>query len=77
MKIKLFCKKIIIFYLAYFEKDAANPTRDRIEEATAYLASDKDTDVRSIFHPQMTSNEKFYDSDGEPIGDVSVSINFS
>ena len=34
----------------------------------------QDTDVRSIFHPTPTSPEKFYDSDGEPIADVSVSI---
>ena len=53
----------------FFEKDANAASRDRVEEAMAYLASDKDGDVRSIFHPPALCDEKFYDSDG----DVSVS----
>ena len=38
------------------------------------LTDDQDPDVRAFFNPnQPPSNSEFYDSDGEPIGDVSVS----
>lgn len=49
----------------YFTKEV-NPNHEKLEEACNYLAGDKDTDVRAFFQ-----TVEYYDSDGEPIGDVS------
>ena len=55
-------------FIAYFVKEA-NPHHDRMEQVIKELCEDVDTDVRAFLQiPQM------YDSDGEPINDVSVSI---
>lgn len=54
-------------FIAYFTKEA-NPHQERMEKVINDLTDDKDADVRAFFQiPEM------YDSDGEPIGDVSVS----
>jgi len=45
---------------------------ERFQEAVSVLTDDQDPDVRAFFNPnQPPSNSEFYDSDGEPIGDVS------
>ena len=65
-----FYQKFMIFchFIAYFVKEA-NPHHDRMEQVIKELCEDVDTDVRAFLQiPQM------YDSDGEPINDVSVSI---
>ena len=52
---------------AYFVKEA-NPHHEKLDEVIKELSEDVDTDVRAFLQiPQM------YDSDGEPINDVSVS----
>merc|ERR1719394_1635249 len=54
-----------------------NPYRDRLDEAISTLKNDKDADVRSYFNPPPSlstcgeSTAEYFDSDGEPIGDVS------
>jgi len=51
--------------ITYFVKEA-NPHHDRMEQVIKELCEDVDTDVRAFLQiPQM------YDSDGEPINDVS------
>ena len=59
---------VLFFFLAaYFVKEA-NPHHERLDEVIKELSEDVDTDVRAFLQiPQM------YDSDGEPINDVSVS----
>ena len=53
--------------LAYFTKEA-NPHHATMERVIHTLTEDKDADVRAFFaEPQA------YDSDGEPINDISVS----
>ena len=48
--------------------------------AISTLKNDKDADVRSYFNPPPSlstcgeSTAEYFDSDGEPIGDVSVSV---
>ena len=45
---------------------------ERFGEAVQHLTGDSDTDVRAFFNPvEVSSNSEFYDSDGEPIADVS------
>lgn len=49
-----------------------------MEEAISSLKNDKDPDVRAYFNPPPSlstceSTTEYFDSDGEPIGDVSVS----
>lgn len=64
--------------LEYFTSED-NPYRDRLDEAISTLKNDKDADVRSYFNPPPSlstcgeSTAEYFDSDGEPIGDVSVS----
>ena len=54
---------------AYFTKEA-NPHSGKMEQVIHSLTDDKDPDVRAFFaEPQA------YDSDGEPINDISVSFN--
>ena len=54
-------------FLAYFTKEA-NPHHATMERVIHTLTEDKDADVRAFFaEPQA------YDSDGEPINDISVS----
>jgi len=54
-----------------------NPHVERFEEAISTLKNDKDADVRSYFNPPPSlstcgeSTAEYFDSDGEPIGDVS------
>merc|ERR1712223_224445 len=53
-----------------------NPYRERLEEAISALKNDTDSDVRSYFNPPPSlsvgeSTAEYFDSDGEPIGDVS------
>ena len=70
-------KKRFIFYvctfflfIAYFVKEA-NPHHGRMEQVIEELSKDDDADVKAFLQiPQM------YDSDGEPINDVSVSSFF-
>ena len=58
---------VLFFLAAYFVKEA-NPHHERLDEVIKELSEDVDTDVRAFLQiPQM------YDSDGEPINDVSVS----
>ena len=50
-----------------------------MDEAILALKDDKDPDVRAYFNPPPSlstceSTTEYFDSDGEPIGDVSVSI---
>merc|ERR1712001_553256 len=53
----------------YFTKEA-NPHHASMERVIHTLTEDKDADVRAFFaEPQA------YDSDGEPINDISVSLN--
>ena len=55
-------------FLAYFVKEA-NPHHGRMEQVIEELSKDDDADVKAFLQiPQM------YDSDGEPINDVSVSF---
>ena len=61
------------FVAAYFCNDEY-PNSERFREAISYLAGDKDKDVRAFFNPVPPSTAEYYDSDGEPIADVSVSI---
>ena len=57
-------------FLAYFIKEA-NPHHGRMEQVIEELSKDDDADVKAFLQiPQM------YDSDGEPINDVSVSSFF-
>ena len=69
---KLFSRRqiminVLFFLAAYFVKEA-NPHHERLDEVIKELSEDVDTDVRAFLQiPQM------YDSDGEPINDVSVS----
>jgi len=46
---------------------------ERFREAISFLAGDRDKDVRAFFNPvhAPSTPSDFYDSDGEPIGDVS------
>ena len=61
---------IFSYHLAYFTTEA-NPNHARMDRVIAELSEDKDADVRAFFQiPQA------YDSDGEPIGDISVSLHF-
>ena len=66
--------------LEYFTSED-NPYRERLDEAISTLKNDKDADVRSYFNPPPSlstcgeSTAEYFDSDGEPIGDVSVSWN--
>jgi len=54
--------------IAYFPKEA-NPHHATMERVIHTLTEDKDADVRAFFaEPQA------YDSDGEPINDISVSF---
>lgn len=54
--------------IAYFTKEA-NPHHATMERVIHTLTEDKDADVRAFFaEPQA------YDSDGEPINDISVSF---
>merc|ERR1719266_2854935 len=54
-----------------------NPHVERFEEAISTLKNDRDADVRSYFNPPPSlstcgeSTAEYFDSDGEPIGDVS------
>ena len=64
--------------LAYFSTEE-NPHFDRMEEAISVLKTDKDPDVRAFFNPPPSlstceSTTEYFDSDGEPINDVSVRI---
>ena len=68
---------LLIFLLEYFVTEA-NPNLERMEEAISSLKNDKDPDVRAYFNPPPSlstceSTTEYFDSDGEPIGDVSVS----
>jgi len=61
----------------YFTSEE-NPHAERFEEAISTLKNDKDADVRSYFNPPPSlletcgeSTAEYFDSDGEPIGDVS------
>lgn len=50
-----------------------------MEEAILALKDDNDPDVRAYFNPPPSlstceSTTEYFDSDGEPIGDVSVSL---
>ena len=57
-------------FIAYFVKEA-NPHHGRMEQVIEELSKDDDADVKAFLQiPQM------YDSDGEPINDVSVSSFF-
>ena len=62
---------ILLFFssiIAYFTKEA-NPHHATMERVIHTLTEDKDADVRAFFaEPQA------YDSDGEPINDISVSL---
>jgi serine/threonine-protein phosphatase 4 regulatory subunit 1 len=56
----------------------ANPHLEKLEEAIIGLKIDKDVDVRAFFSPPPMllsvcgeSTTEYFDSDGEPIGDVS------
>ena len=61
----IFC---VSLFLAYFVKEA-NPHHGRMEQVIEELSKDDDADVKAFLQiPQM------YDSDGEPINDVSVSF---
>ena len=54
-------------FSAYFTTEA-NPHFARMERVINELSEDKDSEVKAFFEiPQA------YDSDGEPIGDISVS----
>jgi serine/threonine-protein phosphatase 4 regulatory subunit 1 len=60
---------------AYFTTEA-NPHIERMEEAILALKDDTDPDVRAYFNPPPSlstceSTTEYFDSDGEPIGDVS------
>ena len=60
--------QLFFFHLAYFTTEA-NPYHARMDRVITELSEDKDADVRAFFEiPQA------YDSDGEPIGDISVSF---
>ena len=61
------------FFVAYFSNTEFSIS-ERFQEAVTVLTGDQDSDVRAFFNPNQTpSTSEFYDSDGEPIGDVSVS----
>ena len=67
-----FCMILSSFFfpsiIAYFTKEA-NPHHATMERVIHTLTEDKDADVRAFFaEPQA------YDSDGEPINDISVSF---
>ena len=69
----------ICFYFLEYYTSEENPYRERLEEAISALKNDTDSDVRSYFNPPPSlsvgeSTAEYFDSDGEPIGDVSVSI---
>ncbi len=69
--VRLVCARTLfnIRMATYFTKEA-NPHHARLEAVVKELSEDKDADVRAFFQePEM------YDSDGEPIADVSVSQN--
>lgn len=56
---------------AYFSNTEFSVS-ERFGEAVQHLTGDSDTDVRAFFNPvEVSSNSEFYDSDGEPIADVS------
>jgi len=60
--------RIFFIFPAYFTKEA-NPHHATMERVIHTLTEDKDADVRAFFaEPQA------YDSDGEPINDISVSF---
>ena len=68
-KIYILCLYLFLF-IAYFVKEA-NPHHGRMEQVIEELSKDDDADVKAFLQiPQM------YDSDGEPINDVSVSSFF-
>ena len=61
----------IIFVSAYFSNTEFSVS-ERFGEAVQHLTGDSDTDVSAFFNPvEVSSNSEFYDSDGEPIADVS------
>ena len=64
----------VFVFAAYFSNTEFSIS-ERFQEAVSVLTDDQDPDVRAFFNPnQPPSNSEFYDSDGEPIGDVSVSL---
>lgn len=56
----------------FYKTAASDSMLERIEEATACLSNDKDSDVRSIFNPPASPTEKIYDSDGDTSIDIGV-----
>ena len=68
------CATLLIvttFVSAYFSNTEFSVS-ERFGEAVQHLTGDSDTDVRAFFNPvEVSSNSEFYDSDGEPIADVS------
>ncbi len=66
------------FVVAAYFSNTEFSISERMGEAIHTLTGDQDQDVRAFFNPnQPPSTSEFYDSDGEPIGDVSVSIQYS
>jgi hypothetical protein len=62
--------------LSPVKANIANPHLERMEEAILALKGDNDPDVRAYFNPPPShstceSTTEYFDSDGEPIGDVS------
>jgi len=53
----------------YSDNDFANS--ERFREAISVLSSDPDNDVKAFFNPVPPATAEFYDSDGDPIVDVS------
>ena len=65
---------LLSFFCAAYFSNTEFSISERFQEAVTVLTGDQDSDVRAFFNPhQPPSTSEFYDSDGEPIGDVSVS----